>query len=365
LRLLTRAGAKLAVVVIGGGLLLTEAVLFFGEPYLPFFRHVYDRDLGFRMRPRPGQVNRLGFNDDEPRPKEGKTFRILCLGDSFNWMGGRTWNYTVLLRQKLDRRYRGTEVLNAGYPAQGPQQHAIVLERYWRELSPDLVVLGFFVGNDFIDNVPGMRQIVVNDVHYWVRPANLPHLFGQPLVADSRVRAVFGQAIAVNRARRRARRGGAGGPMSEEAFLDLERARLRPWTRAARVDGEYRRREGAAWAGLDSMRTFLAARGIPFVVAAFPDEIQVSPALLAQVVARFGLAASDIDLELPQWQLEEYTRRHGLPYIDMLPRFRAEARQRALYLKHDSHWNREGNALAADVLAEGLTPLLDEHVERR
>jgi hypothetical protein len=365
LRLLTWSGAKLAVVVIGGGLLLTEGVLFFGEPYLPFFRHVYDRELGFRIRPRPGQVNRLGFNDDEPRPKGEETFRILCLGDSFNWMGGRTWNYTVRLRQRLEGRYRGTEVLNAGYPAQGPQQHAIVLERHWRELSPDLVVLGFFVGNDFIDNVPGLRQIAVNDIYYWVRPNDLPHLLGQPLVADSRVRAFFGQVIAVNRALRRARQDGAGGVMSEEVFLDLEHSRLRPWTRAGRVAAEYRRSEGAAWAGLDAMRTFLAARGVPFVVAAFPDEIQVNPALLARVMARFGLAEDDIDLELPQWQLAEYTRRHGLPYVDMLPRFRAEARHRALYLKHDSHWNREGNALAADLLADALAPLVEGRVERR
>jgi hypothetical protein len=364
LRLLTWAGAKLAIVVIGGGGLLAEGVLFFGEPYLPFFHHVYDRELGFRVRPRAGYANRLGFNDDDPRAKGERTFRILCLGDSFNWMGGRTWNYTVLLRQRLARRYRDVEVLNVGYLAQGPVQHAIVVERYGLDLLPDMVVLGFFVGNDFIDAVPGTKHIIVNDVHYWVGP-ELRHLFGQPLVPDSRLRAVIAQALEVRRALRAARREGRDGFMSEEAFLQLEHTRLKPWIRAARTDPYYRHAEGAAWAGLDDMRTLLAARGIPFVVAAFPDEIQVNAALFARVVARFGLATGDIDLELPQWQLEEYTRRHGLPYIDMLPRFRAAGGERALYLKQDSHWNREGNALAADVLADALGPLLEGRVERR
>jgi len=350
---------------MGAGFLLAEAVLFFGEPYLPFFHHVYDRELGFRVRPRPGAVNHLGFNDDEPRPKGPSAFRILCLGDSFNWMGGRTWNYTVRLRQKLADRYRFTEVVNAGYPAQGPEQHAIVLERHCQELAPDLVVLGFFVGNDFIDNVPGTKQIVVNDVHHWVGAEGPLHLFGQPLLPDSRVRAALLQAIQVSLALRRARREGSSGMMTEELFLELERARLRPWTRAGRADRHYRLAEGAAWAGLDRMRALLAKRGIGFVIAAFPDEIQVSPALLARVRARFGLDEGDIDLDLPQWQLKEYAARYGLPYIDLLPRFRAAAAEQVLYLERDSHWNPAGNALAADVLADGLAPLLDGRLERR
>ncbi len=60
----------------------------------------YDRELGFRVRAGFNGTNRFGFNDREyALERKAGTFRILVLGDSFGWSGGREGNYTAILER--------------------------------------------------------------------------------------------------------------------------------------------------------------------------------------------------------------------------------------------------------------------------
>lgn len=80
--------------------------------------------------------------------------RIAVLGDSFVWGIGvadadRT---TEQLAQRLD----GVEVLNFGVSGYGPLQHLLSLDRVLA-FAPDLVVVLFCLGNDFVDDVQSIR----------------------------------------------------------------------------------------------------------------------------------------------------------------------------------------------------------------
>ena len=101
------------------------------------------------------------------------------------------------------------------------------------------------------------------------------------------------------------------------------------------------------------IRRLAAARRVPVVVALLPEESQVSPALRARLLA--GKDAGAYDFEMPQAMLRDMFAAEGVPVVDLLPDFRRDPR--CLYM-NDTHWNPEGQALAARVLADALLPFI-------
>src|SRR5882757_4992193 len=81
-------------------LICVEILMIVLEPYLFKGFYEYDPDLGFRVRAhapfRETVTNQFGFNDrDYPLQKTPGVFRVLVVGDSFSWAGGRDGNYTA------------------------------------------------------------------------------------------------------------------------------------------------------------------------------------------------------------------------------------------------------------------------------
>ncbi len=101
-----------------------ELLMIVFDPYLFKGFYEYDPDLGFRVRPHAPSddgtlTNQFGFNArDYPLQKTPGVFRILIVGDSFNWAGGREGNYTALLERMFEHRdgAHKIDVINAGYP---------------------------------------------------------------------------------------------------------------------------------------------------------------------------------------------------------------------------------------------------------
>jgi SGNH hydrolase-like domain, acetyltransferase AlgX len=189
---------------VGGLLLLSAALTLIGafgevsmiilEPYLFKGFYEYDPDLGFRVRAHQptegGLTNKYGFNDrDYPEQKTEGVFRVLVVGDSFSWAGGREGNYTALLERKLEDHYgyHKIDVINAGYPMTHTAQQLAMLKKYGLRYNPDMVLLGFFVGNDFIDAKPDRKRIVVNGIYVNIDPSDEWRFLGYPIIPQSRL----------------------------------------------------------------------------------------------------------------------------------------------------------------------------------
>jgi hypothetical protein len=89
-------------------------------------------------------------------------------------------------------------------------------------------------------------------------------------------------------------------------------------------------------------------------VAIYPDEFQVNDTVLKAIFDKYKLNSQDYDLRLAQNLLKSFLQSKGIPFIDLLDRFRAEGKQHDLYSLRDTHWNCAGNQLAADILLEDL-----------
>jgi len=315
-----------------------------------------DFDLGHSLRPnvRSGDVviNSLGFRDREyPVPKPPGAFRILGLGDSFTF--GRQAPGEVYLKL-LEARLLAlglpfpVEVINAGVPGYDTAQELGQLRKVGLGLSPDLVLLAFFVTGDLLENGSDTRYEVVDGE---LTSSRLTRL--ERFLLRSHLYRLVRSRLTVHAAET-----ASTDALTPSRYLEVEASRLQ----ACQVSPDrYLRR---CWRRTEQLllelREEAHARGVGLLVLLIPDELQVDPRVLeAALAARKGNRA-DYDPDLPSRRLREFLAGAGIPAVDLLADFRARQRSEPVYRTQDTHWNAAGCAIASNRVTEALLPLLRE-----
>ncbi|WP_293124133.1 hypothetical protein [Okeania sp. SIO1I7] len=363
-------------------LFLVEIVMIVLEPYLFKGLYQYDSDLGFRVRPYINGNNQFGFNDrDYPLQKDQNKFRLLVVSDSFNWAGGKEGNYTALLEKKFENYYgkQQVDVINVGYPGTHTGEQLAMLKKYGLQYNPDLVVLGFFVGNDFRDADPERKRIIVNGIYIDIDKEDELIIFGYPIIGRSRLLMFLQQKYQVYQELQRAKQDSAQlsssslvaslnlasapiierekspGILSEKAFLRVEKSRLKFCKIRDLFEGKRDDNINYIFQSISEMQKLLQSRNIDFIVAIYPDEYQVNDELLNDIFAEYDdLKRESYNVTCQQEILIKFLEANGIPYIEMLDKFRIEQKNRPLYLLREPHWNSAGNLLAADILFDYL-----------
>lgn len=269
--------------------------------------------------------------------KPAGTVRILGLADSFGVAGGAD-NYHYLVEALLKPR---GDIVNLSVEASQLPDELRLLEERGARYRPDVVLHGFFVGNDF-DVAPGgfkaFRGIRLEE------PAGArrfrPHDF---LLLEW-----------IRKYSRAARAGGRrdAGTFSHADFLSIESRRL---NRISRISPS---RPEPAWqetlSAIDAIRKATSDLGAKYVMVIHPDQFQVETGLRQEVLSRYNLNPANYDFELPQQFLVEDCERDGVRCLDLLGEFRRHGAGGGLYLTRDTHYNSRGNQLAARLIAEFL-----------
>ncbi len=129
----------------------------------------YDATLGWRGRPHgsgvyvrkidnirvPFRYNNLGFRDEDIAPKPANVRRVLMLGDSFieSLEVEYPKTFPVLLERYVKERAPDWEVAVVGSQGYSTSQELLAFRKYQDVISPDVVLLCFYCGNDFEDNL--------------------------------------------------------------------------------------------------------------------------------------------------------------------------------------------------------------------
>lgn len=326
-----RAGAR-ALVVLLLGLGLAELAMRVYHHFVPVF--IFPSAATSRFRGQPftpnygSRLNSRGFNDVEiAAPKPPGSFRILGLGDSMVFgIVPYERNFLTLLEADLAGRTPPVEIVNMGIASIGPRGYLEVLADEGLALHPDLVLVSFFMGNDFIEG--DQRQ-----------PWSYVLAFARYLWAEKpRGTLVRGSGAYQDDA-----------PSFEPArYLEIESQRA---TIFRKGNPDFDVWLTSVVGNLGRMKRLCDARGSGFLVLVLPDEMQVSPELQAEV---FAGRTGEFDLELPNRRLAQALERAGLAHFDLLEAFRAAGRGARLYKPRDTHWNVAGNRLAADLIREEL-----------
>lgn len=370
------AGLLLAVLAAEVGLRVARVFVprLHGLTYSPTVRSSYDEidstpELLARsyfghqpLAVTPGfKLSSRGFRTPEyDFEKPAGVFRVVVLGDSFAF-GTKGVPFSALWHQVAGREIaaatgRPVEVVNLGMPGVGPRFALRLWEIEAARLDPDLVVLGFFVGNDLTDEADeplestwsgglAQRSVLARLVrNAWRARAGVAAAPDEEPAADRPLRS-GGVPLPLD----------AGGVdpdaplLTEEAFLDMEEGRL---LAIAGPDIErFQRLVADANLLLERLARQVEASGARFVVLLIPDEGQVDRALARRISRRSGWP---LDLDRAQRRLVPWLRDRRIPHLDLLPLFRRrhDAGGPRLYRVQDTHWSVAGNRLAGEALAD-------------
>jgi hypothetical protein len=246
-----------------------------------------------------------------------------------------------------------------------------MLKKYGLQYQPDIVFLGFFAGNDFVDADPYRKRIVVNDTYYDIDRRREKIFLGYPIIGKSRLWTFVKQKLVVwnelNKARtqqdaqtQQTNKEQGACTFSEEAFLYIERARLELCHIRKRT---YQKNIDFILRSLSQMQELLARNQIRFAVGIYPDEFQVDENLRLQIFKNFGLEKDNYDIEFMQNVLSRHLEAKRIPYLDLLDTFRSRGKSEPLYLCRDTHWNQAGNELAANTIFQYLLPQVESVIQ--
>ena len=310
-----------------------------------------------------------------PGPKAPGARRVLALGDSFTFGDAVQWEETWphQLELRLDAGAAPVEVVNAGVSGSGTAHQLLLYRLLQTQLRPDVVVLGFSVVNDVLDNLcvdEGTYEPRRNAPCYSLEdgrlvlhePVSRPPPPAPRWVPGVRAMAFFrGQLQNV--------------VLGNPALLDLgARLGLRPRlpympaTIASWYDERY---DARGWALtrrlLGELKRMLDEHGVQMIVLVVPAALQAEDdhagkkAILRSLAGeRLPVRAFLEDPLRPQRLLLAFCADARIACVDPLPAL-LDARRggQPVYYPIDQHWTPTAHAIAADVVARRLGELPD------
>lgn len=397
MRMFKRVAARLSLVVFG--FLLVEIGLRLAGISFPIF-DAYDHDRALKLMPgkegiyaKEGRshlkINGLGYRDVEhERAKPDGVFRIAVLGDSFTEarqveIEETYWKrLETILNDDLELDPAEFEVLNFGIGGYGQTEELLTLRKDALAFSPDLVLVGFFSGNDLVNN---LKSLNVRFLGEDFRPFYV--LQDDELVLDSSFRDLSLSSLrrrfllttthyvrtleVVNQVRRlfavqRMKAAAAARAESEAAAGELEDSTVEVGISGSQFVPPPNEEWAAAWAVTEALLAEMnresVAAGARFAVLPITTQSAVHPAPEAR--ARFAREMGVPDLLYSEKWLERIGKKHGFEVLNITERLQVEATEQNIYLHGfentalgTGHWNQQAHALVAEMVAHDLLAL--------
>ncbi len=313
---------------------LTRSANEFGTHLEPGYQGIYaNSEFTIHL-----DINSRGLRGPEvPLERTIDTSRVLAVGDSFTFGQGvefaDSWPHLVEERLAQTRR---VEVLNAGWADAGPNGYLAFLRRSGFDYRPDLVLVGFFVGNDVVDD---MADAVVGDRsadRVAFRASYLSNLqlrVGTPGVLRGLVDSLFPNLYEL----------GALGLVRMQYLVGGHRDHFDYILKSPPppdLDEGWRH----TLATLQDIDRETRARGARLGVVVIPFLDQVAPTEYDSGHVR----------DLPQQRTLGFCRDEHLDCLDLLPALRRAGPPQSLYYVKDGHFTPRGTAAAAGAIAEWI-----------
>lgn len=328
------------------------------------------------------RTNSRGYRGEELGARAGSR-RIVVYGDSFIEAEFSRLEDTFVkrLEGKLNAAPGSrVEAVNAGVVGYGPDQVSLRLESEVDDLGPDLVIVAIASGNDFGDLLRNkLYRLDAQGRLLRTRPVLSPSLRRHLALSAEGERVdggIFGRSLTrlywalnpkvVVREAGLPERGGDEGLIEwalRASRLEYEDAVVRGNPEVANLFGDHYDADVTLDPGSESARykvalidqvlgriqAMLDSRGIPLLLVLIPDAIDACPDHHFRVTERlFEGHAPSTATEV----LAGIAGRRGIPYVDLFGPFREAGAGRLYYREPETHWNTEGQDLAARVVGE-------------
>lgn len=208
-------------------------------------------------------------------------------------------------------------------------------------LEPDLVVLGFYIGNDIAENF-SVPSISVQDGY--LQAGDAPHgVLPAPLRRYLALNSHLYQLLWPYRRRL----------VDRSLWVRKERERLQHRLAiyaSAPHDRDTEALWGATQGQMAAMAEIARERGVPLAVVLIPERMQVDVGQWQNVIRPMGASGDTYRADWPNQRLVALCRELDLPVLDLLPVFVQAPRDEPLYIQLDGHWTWRGHEVAATAI---------------
>jgi hypothetical protein len=305
-------------------------------------------------------LNSHGFETPEiPYQKSPTTKRLVVLGDS-QTVGYVPYpkGWVRLMEQQIINTVNPSfQAINLGIYGIGPGLEEKILNIEGRLYKPDVVLLSFFVGNDYIDDMLYKQK--------YEQTSHVIPLFMYQSRLFSFFRNVVHIGIGIQKislsGRNVSKQSGTytgesidsnSGMLTKDDFTNLE-------IRTA----DMLRKDSYVYSNLDyvkkailSIKSQTENLGAKFIVLIIPDQIQLNPQLLSEIQGKKKEPKELYDVELPQKIIKDFFDSNYIRYVDILPSWINIADSSGYFLSQNQHLNAQGNQAIADI----ITPVISE-----
>jgi len=346
----------------------------------PEFGWVLKPDVSYHYRMAEDMVavhhNSKGFHDTEHSyDNAAGSRRIVLLGDSFMEAFSVNLEQTLFkqLEQDLAATGKPAEVINLGVGGYGTLQEYLVFMEEGRRYRPDIVLLGFYFGNDLRNNSLELESMV---------NAGSMKVMSRPFVETIGDAGLVTTRVDYEGALRRYNEAQSGkdtiwhrvtehsailraidlvvarlfpGDQHEETVSDEVRDFVMLGMHYCKEPEEFSRAWETTGQLLSRLNSVVTESGARLVIFTVPAQHEVEPQTMDRVRSDFydpELLCLD---QAPAYsRLGAITESLGIEYVNLLPDFRREAGSGTDLFRSDRHWNAAGHALAARRLASVL-----------
>ena len=308
-------------------------IFYSDDSYNRFRGKPYADHWGFKL-------NSMGFKDEEFTPKEADSYRIIGIGDSFSFgVVPYDHNYLTLTESQLRQQDLNVEVLNMGISGTGPEDYLALLVQEGLPLQPDMLLLSFFVGNDFAES---RNDLVKRELHSYSYIASLLHY------------------VLTIKSKYQANNGSYYGNYCDDcpnfthsAYLEVERKRSYIYNLG---NATFTKDLHETKRHLEQIQRICEDNNIELIVVIIPDELQINPELQTELIETYfpSLPPGFWHVSYPNDTLSEYLTALEVDHVDLYDAFVQAGQKQSLYRPRDTHWNIAGNQLAADIIVENL-----------
>ena len=287
-------------------------------------------------------VNEAGFVDQD-WPTEGAQAVALLVGDSFVQAAQVSLKegWGRQLQQLHQEHHSSLKILSLGVPGAGIATEFELIKQYAPQLNPSIIYLSFLVDNDIFNNHPQLEAKV--DKPFYLRQDGELILSWDASSQQKNwyqnlhtVRWISQNSWKKNERERRMTMG-EGVPLN---FHVHHKTSDPIWEESWKTTKQ----------ALSLLSTYCRDRDIELNVVLTPAHWQVSSTKEVQMKRQFP--------PMQDWDIENYAyerslsmlKEIGVNTIDLYPIFRDHPSPDSLYYPRDSHWTKEGHALAAKIL---------------
>ncbi|MBI2653377.1 hypothetical protein HYX02_01060 [Candidatus Woesearchaeota archaeon] len=271
-------------------------------------------------------------------------FTVVMLGDSMTQ--GTQVNfkerYSKILEEKLLSKSKNIRIINCGIANTGTDQQYMFLKNECIKYNPELIILYFFVGNDFTDNYASLLFSYENGKLIDKTPIKFSFLQRMLHWANTRFNTVrlTERMLQKNNITKKLlfNLGFYKSPANNNKdyykifFLDEDKE-------ITNIGYE------KTFLIINELSNYTKNQNVQLIIAIIPTREQVDDGKFNEYFHGYNYA----EILKPNRKLINYLNANNITYIDFLPYLKQKNKNNTFYYEHDGHLNKEGHKLVADV----------------